>query len=383
MRLLVIEQQSGTEQHYELRGRAITLDFDETGVLRPLASRSALRIETRGRNVLLTDLGMDEPVHLGSLPLAPQTPTIWLAHQEVRLGNYLLFLQSTGVTWRQRLATWTADRVAPLLILLLIGLLLWGLFTAGRTLWRQQQSALRQGSFLASWLPPYSGALAWHPPDTPMPTATATATTVTPTITPTQIITVTPVYIRPTATPTATATLSVTATATATTIGGADALSVAITHTMTPEIWDSRLITLEVTVAPAVLPIGQPFWRLIEGRWLDEAESNGLHHVFIEVVDQHKQRYLNPPPTVRMIWTTGVCERQIDNDNPYWVGDRAYGAHCPMYNAGKVYQIKVDGLPSDVVKNVGLGALGEQRTWDIRTSFLFVFQYTIHRREEE
>ncbi len=383
MRLLVIDSQSGAEQTYEIHRRAITFDFDTKGALRPMVSASAIRIEDNGRNVLITDLGLEVPVRLGNLHLAPQMPMVWLAHQEVRLEQYILFWQPTRTGWRQRLSTWTADRVSLMVILWLLGLLLFALALLGLYSWRQQQAVLQNATVLSTWFPPYAGSLPLIATALPTATATATAPTATATLTPTQVLTTEPAYIKPTATPTATLTVSVTRLVTDTAIGGAGVLSVAITHTMTPESWDPRLTELGVAVLPAVVPIGAPFWRLLEARWLNEAEANGLHHVFIDVVGEDNLRILQPPPTVRMLWTTGVCERVLDNNAPYWVGDRSYGANCPMYNAGNVYQLKVDGLPSDVVQNIGLGTPGEQRTWDIRTSFLFVFQRTIHRKAEE
>lgn len=379
MRLLVIDSESGLERRYKLRRGALTFGFDRRGILQLDGEIRAFQVEDNGRNVLITDLGFSEPVRLGTLPLTPQHPMIWLTNQEVRLGNYVALWQPTGGGWRQRLSTWTPDRVSPIAILLAVALLLLGLGWLGFSFWGRQQTTLQNGAFVSNWLSRYSASLPSLPTATPMPTPVLTVT-----LTPmaTRPLTVADPDNRYVVTPTATATPTATLTSTATDGSGVDGLSIAITHTMLPTIWESSLITLEVTWLPAVVPYGKPFWRLTEARWLNEQQSNGLHHVFVDVVDKAGLRIVKDPPTMRLTWTTGACEQAIDNRAPYWIAGRSYGADCPMYSAGKVYQLQVDGdgLPSDIVKNIGLGEPGERRNWDIRTSFLFVFQYTIHEK---
>jgi hypothetical protein len=100
-------------------------------------------------------------------------------------------------------------------------------------------------------------------------------------------------------------------------------------------------------------------------------------------LDEQGNRVLEPV-SMTMQWTTDQCLRYMEDTPPLQIGERQfrpYGMHCPMYNAGAVYTVKVNGfgLPSDLVRNVGLGT-SAYRNWDIRTSFLLIFQRTTREK---
>jgi len=130
--------------------------------------------------------------------------------------------------------------------------------------------------------------------------------------------------------------------------------------------WDPRLDQLGVTVNDAPVASGQQYWRLVDARWADEAESGGKHHIYVEVLDENGSRVTGQPVTV--MWsegaTTGVTEDKAPPD---------YAFNFQMYAAGYAYRVQVDGLPSDQVSGAGLGSI-EQRAYGIHTSYYLTYQ---------
>lgn len=131
-------------------------------------------------------------------------------------------------------------------------------------------------------------------------------------------------------------------------------------------IWDSRLDRLGVKVEEAPVSPGQQYWRLVEARWADEAESAGKHHIYVEVLDENGNRIVGQPVTVW--WGDGNLTLPTENKAP-----PDFSWNFQMYAAGFAYSTKVEGLPSDVVTGAGMGSL-EQRFYGIHTSFYFTFQ---------
>lgn len=379
MHLYVIDKRSSVEQRYHLENSAQFFDLNNEGNLQPTQAGVGLRIEARDRNVLLTDLGAKEKVRLADWELPAQAPWVWQANQELRMGPYVLLWRPTAswrAQWRRR---WVAERVSPLFSALVVGTFAIGLILVALWLYSRYTATIANVEI----------PIAVVPTTTAMPTATVTGTatlTATATITPTLVMTVTALDKRPTATPTPTATLSVTEVMKLTGASAVvDGTPVITQHEMTPEAarWDSRLDNLDVFYDRAYVPIKGQFWRLIDAQWLDETESTGMHHVFVEVLDEQGNRILEPV-SMTMQWTSDQCVRYMEDTPPLQIGGRQfrpYGMHCPMYNAGAVYTVKVNGfgLPSDTVRNLGLGTV-DYRNWDIRTSFLLIFQRTTREK---
>ncbi|HMN27589.1 MAG TPA: hypothetical protein PKE45_05485, partial [Caldilineaceae bacterium] len=130
--------------------------------------------------------------------------------------------------------------------------------------------------------------------------------------------------------------------------------------------WDSRLDQLGIKVEDAPAQPGQQYWKLIEGRWTDEAESGGKHHIYVDVIDENGIRVVGQPVTV--FWGEGSNTLPLEDKGP-----RDYGYNFQMYAAGFAYSVKVEGLPSDLVQGAGMGSI-EQRMYGIHTSYYFIFQ---------
>jgi CRP-like cAMP-binding protein len=133
--------------------------------------------------------------------------------------------------------------------------------------------------------------------------------------------------------------------------------------------WDGRLSQLGVSVADAGVGSGQPYWRLIEARWESEAEAGGKHHLFVEVLDESGQRIIGQPVTV--FWGGGG-DTIVTENKPA----PEYASNYPMYKAGNSYNVKVDGLPSDVLQGAGLGT-PDLPFHTIHTNVLLTFKKSV------
>ena len=133
-----------------------------------------------------------------------------------------------------------------------------------------------------------------------------------------------------------------------------------------PRIWDSRLEQLGVFVEDAQVSPGQEYWRLVDAAWWNEEESRGKHHIYVEVLDANGERIVGHPVTVT--WSDGAHTGQTEDKAP-----PDYGFNYQMYAAGHAYNVKVEGLPSDVLKGAGMGSIADRFRGN-HTSFLLVYQ---------
>ena len=183
------------------------------------------------------------------------------------------------------------------------------------------------------------------PTPIPVPTVTPTATSVGPdqilvTVTPTEIPTATPL---PTVSPVDVIALS------------------------------DVLQQLRVWIDPAIVPIGQPYWRLVEAQWLSEEESQGRNYIFVEVVNASGVRP-EPTPDVLFSWKDGSIPLSI-NKPP----ETGYGLDFLMNATGNSYNVSIEGSPSDTIRGLGMGTV-ENPSGYTKTSFFLKFQETIRKQ---
>jgi CRP-like cAMP-binding protein len=196
------------------------------------------------------------------------------------------------------------------------------------------------------------------PTYTPFPTATPLPTS-------TPLPTNTPTPVPPTATPEQFVASAFVA-----------AAEVAPAETPTPEApaaapapsrnVDPRIPQLGVTIEDAPAAAGQQYWRLIEARWEDEQQAGGKHHIYVDVLDESGNRIVGQPVTV--FWGDGNYTAPLE-DKP--APDLGY--NYQMYASGYAYNVKIEGLPSDIVRGAGMGDLRD-RFKGIHTSYYFVYQ---------
>lgn len=113
--------------------------------------------------------------------------------------------------------------------------------------------------------------------------------------------------------------------------------------------WDSRLNGLGIWVSRAQGTPGQPVFRLVKAYYEDEAQAGGLHHIYVEVLDEKGQRLVGQPVT--QSWSNGQAVGYTENKPA-----PEYALNFPMYGAQGAdnYSIYVTGAASDVVQGLGL-----------------------------
>ncbi len=393
MRLTVINQSTGSEAQHTLRwGRVVKIGPPRPA---PTAAGQAEQLlvwapgpwqklgdwlwsRLRGRQTIVpayplqidfvehavqvTNLGSSQPLYLLDQALTPQQPWLWLPEQALRYGDFILFWEaerSWAVGWPwQRVPL---ERVSR-------SLLLWSIFLVlilGLVGW------LSLNQF---W---FRTARVESPTLTILPTLAATITeTLTITGTPTITVITTPtVTATPRSTPTprptvarvvagadVAATFTPTPTLTLLPAAATQAAAALVCVPTTPVPLAAELIALKIKIEPACVRVGEAYWQVSAVDWLDEAESSGRHHVFVYLQSDQPLK-----ETITMAWETGSCTRPIVD---------AAGANCSMHGAGLVYQLFVNGLPSEQVDNLGLGTI-DKRDWAIRTSYVVTFTRTV------
>jgi hypothetical protein len=131
--------------------------------------------------------------------------------------------------------------------------------------------------------------------------------------------------------------------------------------------WDPRLDELGVYLEPAVRAPGEAYWCLFEGRWADEEEAAGLHHIFLDAVDANDNRVYGQEMVVE--WPGDSVTVVIEKAPP------EYGANVGMYATLGSYSVRVGGgQPSDRVVGMGLGT-PEQPDFTIHTCFFLTFKW--------
>lgn len=257
----------------------------------------------------------------------------------------------------------------PILILFASGLTIGSLYTLYRPLSRMSNITPRAKPTAIAETQLENG-MAQLPTLTPTPTETPTPTFVVPSPTPTApslvgtrtgTLQFGPDIAKPTSTPTLNAA--------ETAQGESNAPPTAtVGPTPTTELrkLSATLEALGIWVEAAQVEPGDVYWHLINVEWWDVERSGGRHHIFIEVIDENGQRILNQPVTVS--WPDGQLTRPTHKTAP-----DPYAYEFPMGAAGHSYNVKIQGLPSDVLHGAGLGTI-EQREHNLLTSYVLIYQ---------
>lgn len=137
-----------------------------------------------------------------------------------------------------------------------------------------------------------------------------------------------------------------------------------------PVEWDPRLTERGAFLVKAQVTPGVGYWRLIKARWYDEAESQGRHHIFIDLLDQAGQRGVNVPILVR--WADG--EVRVTTEQK---AGELYAANFDMHSIAPAYSAQpATGVPADRVEGMGMGSI-EAPAFTIHTSYGLIWQWTL------
>ncbi len=131
-----------------------------------------------------------------------------------------------------------------------------------------------------------------------------------------------------------------------------------------PRTLDPRLPS-SVSIQEAKAAAGQMYWRLVSVRWLSPAEAQGLHHIFVEVLDEQGHRVGGQ--AVKVAWPGGSVTVRTDVGKP-----QGEAVSFPQYGLLGSYDVAVLGLPSDEIRGLGLGLPGSG--WADHTCWYLLFQ---------
>ena len=134
-----------------------------------------------------------------------------------------------------------------------------------------------------------------------------------------------------------------------------------------PDFWDHRLSVRNALAVPFRGELGQTYFRLVAGEWLDVDEAKGLHHILVEVLNEAGQRMIGVPVILE---NGGRAEQNTEEKR-----GESYAAAIPMVNLAPAYSIRVGDF-SDKVSGLGLGTI-EHPNNAFHTSYRFVFQRAI------
>ncbi len=136
-------------------------------------------------------------------------------------------------------------------------------------------------------------------------------------------------------------------------------------------IWDPRLDQRFASLVEADVPSGQMYWRLIEAQWLDIAQSDGSHHIFVDTLDLDGVRKVGV--RLRISWADGSYDvwSEAKSGEPYAANYPMGAELAPSYNAEPY-----GALAADRVEGMGLGTIEDP--WHTHhTSYELTWQLTV------
>lgn len=129
--------------------------------------------------------------------------------------------------------------------------------------------------------------------------------------------------------------------------------------------WDPRLDSLGVTLEAAVECSGG-CWKLISAQYLDEQESQGLHHLFVKLLDEQGNQLGDRP---WIVFYPGGSVRVLSKSAPDWADFALFDCYLPDRERGAYSAFAGDDIAkSDIVSGLGLPAC-------IHNSYRFVWQW--------
>lgn len=133
--------------------------------------------------------------------------------------------------------------------------------------------------------------------------------------------------------------------------------------------WDARLDQRGARFLPVTPTPGEGYWKLVEGNWLDEDQSGGRHHIFVDVLDEEGERQVDVPLLVRWPGGTATIQTEAKPGEPH-------AANFAMFSIAPAYAISPDdGHLADAVDGLGMGTIEEPFN-AVHTSYEFVWQWT-------
>lgn len=115
-----------------------------------------------------------------------------------------------------------------------------------------------------------------------------------------------------------------------------------------PRDWDARLTARGVRIETPVLHAGEWYWRVVRGRWFDEQESGGRHHIYIDARSRDGVR--QPGLRFEVHWPDGAAVVHTEvKPGEMWA------ANYPLSPSRNEFSVYPPG-PGETVTGIGMGA---------------------------
>lgn len=134
--------------------------------------------------------------------------------------------------------------------------------------------------------------------------------------------------------------------------------------------WDPRLTARGAWLVEAQVAPGEGYWHLVKARWFDPLESQGRHHILVDLLDSNSQRLSNV--TVTVAWADGNTTITTE-PKP----GESYATNYAMYALAPAYAAQpLTDAPADRIEGMGLGTI-EDPYRAFHTSYGLTWQWTI------
>ena len=138
--------------------------------------------------------------------------------------------------------------------------------------------------------------------------------------------------------------------------------------------WDPRLDQRFATLVEADVQPGQLYYRLIRAYWLNTEESQGRHHIYIDVVDENRVRMAGVPIQVK--WSDGETT-VVTQEKP----GEPHATDFPMNALAPAYSAQPNaGYPADRVEGMGYGEIDDPY-YAHHTSYLLTWMLTVKKAD--
>lgn len=146
-----------------------------------------------------------------------------------------------------------------------------------------------------------------------------------------------------------------------------------IVPSLPPRNIDPRATARGVKVKTPILLKGETYWRAVRVEWLDEQQSQGRHHIYIDALDEQGKRVVGLPIGIAWPGNGHLTQTEAKPGEPY-------SANYPMSPSRNEFGVRVAGeVTSEEVVGIGMGAdTPSGFNAGIHTSTGVVFQLVTH-----
>ncbi len=136
--------------------------------------------------------------------------------------------------------------------------------------------------------------------------------------------------------------------------------------------WDERLDEMRVKLIPYNAQPGEPYWKLIKGKFNSEQESGGRHNVYVKLEDENGAPIVGHE--VSVYWPDGAAIRPTNQEGKY--DEPIFAEYDPEKGQAGPYGVKVVDAQGRSDRAEGMGLPNKQHV-----NFIYKFQRTTAQAE--